>query len=178
MRNIHRTTNAPSRNTRVLRRGSSLLEAAVSTLLVGVLLTASMRTVGSSLLAQNRVAELAVAQFLANGLVAEIVAQKYLEPGAKSSIKQRESGESGSSRAQYDDVDDYNGWTDSPPQNKAGVVLSTYQGWQRRVSVEWVDPSDIQQVSSTETSAKRIIVTVSRNGTNLVSSIAVRTNVD
>ena len=39
-------------------------------------------------------------------------------------------------------VDDFNGWSESPPQERDGTVMSGLSGWQRSVLVERVTPAD------------------------------------
>ena len=40
-----------------------------------------------------------------------------------------EIGEATTSRASCNDVDDYNGWTETPPQNQDGTSMSNLSGW-------------------------------------------------
>ncbi len=175
----HRPSVLKQQRLRVSRwrvsRGISLVECVVSTLLVGILMTTSLQSVGMSLRQQTSSRQSVIAAALANGLVSEIVAQSYMEPGATSSGITRESGESGGSRASYDDVDDYHGWSASPPQTRGGVAMAEYAGWQRAVTVEWVTLTNVLPNPVVETGVKRITVTVRLNGTVLATRIAFRT---
>ena len=47
-------------------------------------------------------------------------------------------------RQDYDDVDDYDKWVASPPEDFQGNVLSEYAGFTRSVKVENVDGNDLQ----------------------------------
>ena len=60
-------------------------------------------------------------------------------------------------------MDDYNGWTESPPATRAGVAMAGYAGWTRSVVVAYVDPSALV-VSATATTIKRVTVTVTAPG--------------
>ncbi len=153
-----------------------MVETIVSTLFVGILMTTSLQTVGVSVRHQMRSTRDIVGAALASGLLSEIAAQSYMEPTALSSAIARESGESGLSRSTYDDVDDYNGWSETPPKTRNDVLLSEYAGWQRTVSVVWVLASNPLQVSGTETGVKKVTVTVSLSGTVMATRAAVRTN--
>jgi hypothetical protein len=73
-------------------------------------------------------------------------------------------------------VDDYHGWSSSPPVEKDGTLLSGLTGWQRSVTVEWVNPDDPGEVKAFETGAKRITVTVSCGNKQVGFLVAIRTN--
>ena len=153
-----------------------MVETVVSTLFVGILMTTSLQTVGVSVRHQMRSTKDIVGAALASGLLSEIAGQSYMEPFASASAITRESGESGLSRSAYDDVDDYHGWTETPPKTRNDALLSEYAGWQRTVSVVWVTANNLLLVSGTETGVKRITVTVSLSGTVMVTRVAIRTN--
>jgi len=107
--------------------------------------------------------------------MAEILPQDYLDPN-DTPVFGTESGESTSTRADFDDVDDYDSWSSSPPVQKDGTLIAGLSGWQRSVTVDWVDPADITQVKASESNAKRITVTVSCDNKQVASLSAIRTN--
>jgi hypothetical protein len=96
---------------------------------------------------------------LARELMAEIFQVSYKDPQGGTTFGP-ESGETGSTRANFDDVDDYNQYTDSPPQDKAGNVMPNCTGWSRHVDVDRVEPALPQVAILWETTLKRITVTV------------------
>jgi hypothetical protein len=157
------------------RAGFTLAEASLSTLLVGMLLLVSSRGVGVSIMAQSRTANESAGGMLADALIAEILQLPYADPN-QSAVFGLESGEAGSNRSKYDDVDDYNGWLDSAPTYKDGTAMSVSGTWQRRVTVEWVTLSDLTLKSTTETGMKRVTVTVARGGKNVAVRTAVAAN--
>ncbi len=88
-----------------------------------------------------------------------------------------EISEGTSTRADFDDVDDYDGWTASPPQQKNGTQLTGYDGWTRSVLVEYVDPlSPGGAAINNDGGAKRITVTVTDPRGAQTSVVSVRTN--
>src|SRR5690349_21464726 len=91
--------------------GFAIIEATISTVIIAVLLVAAMRSATASNLTQYKAAERAVGRRLAQGLMSEILAQPYQEP-TDAVLFGPESSESTTSRAAYDDVDDYNGYTE------------------------------------------------------------------
>ncbi len=156
-------------------RGFRLVEATVSILLVGGLLVLSLDLVGASATGQKNMGDHGRARLLALGLMSEILAQFYEEPD-DTPIFGRESSETGGSRPDYDDVDDYHDWSASPPETRDGTAMTDLTGWERAVTVEYVEPADLTTTSVTDTGVKRITVSVSYNNNELATMVAVRTN--
>jgi len=144
---------------------------------IAVMLVAAVHAVGGSAATRARVTKRVVGPYLADGLMAEILAQSYQDPTSPVFGPEVSGGESAVSRATWDDVDDYNGWVESPPQDKDGTVIAGMTGWERSVAVVWVNPADLTQVSATESGVKRITVTVRYNGVTVATRVAVRTSV-
>ena len=167
--------------------GFTLVEAVFATLLVGLLLVAALSTAGASARLQSHGSDRGTGELLAQGLMNEILVQAYRDPGPNP-IFGPEPGKTTipASRTNFNDVDDYNGWSESPPQNKDGSVITmtnpdnttspAFPGWGRSVAVAWVTSSDLTTVSSTETGVKRIIVTVTHNHTVVTTSTAIKAN--
>jgi len=156
------------------RRGFTLVEAMMAALVVAIMFVAALNTVGAARLTQHRTVLVERGRLLVESLLAEILQQEYQEPGT-TYVFGREAGESQVSRVAYDDVDDYQGWTAAPPVAKDGTVLLNATNWQRSVTVEWVDPLAPQQVSGTETGAKRITVVAAFRGVPQATVVALRT---
>lgn len=73
----------------------------------------------------------------------------------------REFGEWGDgTRSEFDDVDDYENWSASPPQTKDGTDLTGYEGWTRQVAVHYVSLAALDNPIFTDEGCKRITVTV------------------
>jgi type II secretory pathway pseudopilin PulG len=157
------------------RGGFTLVEAVISTVIVSVMFVAALNTVGAARLTQHKAALAGRGRMFASSLMQEILQQSYQEPGT-TWVFGREAGESDTSRAAYDDVDDYHGWTESPPTAKDGAALPNSANWSRTVTVEWVDPLNSKQVSATETGAKRITVVVAFRNVPQATAVAVRTD--
>lgn len=155
-------------------RAFTIVEATISTVLVAVMLVAALNTVGASRTTQHRVALISRGQLLAEDLLAEILRQNYQEPDGTPAFG-RETGESIATRAAYDDVDDYDGWSGAPPTTKEGTVLMDSTGWKRTVAVNRIDPQDPRQVETTETGAKKITVTVLYKDVPQATLVAIKT---
>lgn len=78
------------------------------------------------------------------------------------------------SRADFDDIDDYNNWSASPPEDREGNAYADLTGWTRSVMVAWVEPDEPTQVAPLTRTAKRIVVTVSRGTTVLAQLESIR----
>jgi MSHA pilin protein MshD len=157
--------------------GFTLVEVVVSTLIVGLLMVAELNTLVSATSSSESAGNRAVALGLADDLTAEILKAKYVDPGSSPTFGP-ETGESGTSRAAFNDVDDYNGWSEQPPQAKDGTAMTDRSDWKRRVTVDWVTVSDPTKTSATETGLKRIRVDVDFQGTNVIEQTAIRTDTD
>ena len=156
------------------RRGFTLIEAMISMVIVAVVILAAVRAAGASARAQYQAAQRAKAQFLATGLIAEVLQASFEEPRGGTFFG-RDAGEVAGSKANYNDVDDYHGWTESPPQDRAGAPISTFAGWERAVAVEWVNPDNLAQTSAFDTGAKRVTISVRYNGSLVTTHVGVRT---
>ena len=136
----HRRRSSTS-HTRFQRRGLSLLEVTVSTLLVGLITVGAMRSLGTSVRASNSTAQTTQAVLMAEELMVEILAQDYSDPD-DTAVFGVESTENRSLRADWDDVDDYHKWSASPPVDTDGTAFAS-KSWTRTVTVAHVDPDDL-----------------------------------
>jgi type II secretory pathway pseudopilin PulG len=173
-RPLIRNPQSAIRNRACCSSGFTLVEAAISTVIVAVMFVAALNTVGAARVAQHKASLVGRGRMFAESLMAEICLQSYQEPGA-TWVFGREAGESDTIRTAYDDVDDYHGWTESPPTAKDGTALPNSADWRRAVTVEWVNALDPTQVSGTETGAKRITVVAAFRNVPQATVVAVRT---
>jgi len=166
---------------RLRRAGFTLVEAVISILLVGVTLVTAMNLAGLSGAGQIGAFQQRRGRMLARELLIEIQSQHYVDPdlleGYWDSIVQTGSitlsggdnfgpavSEITGDRSLFDDVDDYSGWTASPPQDKDGTVRNELIGWTRTAVVEKVNPGDFSLLPSTDHGLRRITVSASYKG--------------
>ena len=162
----------------IIARAFTLVEATVSVFIVGVMVVAALSTVGATRLGEYKVAERCRALPLAQDLMAEILQQAYADPAygpGSFGLGGDEVGDG--SRSLWDDVDDYHGWSASPPEQKDGTPITGLADWQRSVNVAWVDPMALSQVEGSESDVKRITVTVTHKNVPVASLTAFRTSV-
>lgn len=155
--------------------GFTMAEAVISMIIVSVMLAGAMRAVGLSRVYEVRAGDGARGVLLAEELMTEILSLPY-EEAEETAKFGRESSESGGDRASYDDIDDYDGWSSSPPEGKSGAALAGFSGWTREVTVEWVDPSEYDVELSGESGVKKITVVVERGGRAVGRAEAIRTS--
>ena len=154
-------------------RSFTLVEAVISIVLVGVMLVAAINTLGATAVSKRSIEQQMLGNSLAQDLMAEILNEAYEEPNGVPNFG-RESGEGNGSRANWDDVDDYAGWSASPPMARDGTTLFGFDTWTRSVEVVWVKPAQLNQVGA-KTGVKRISVTVSRKDSPATELVAIRT---
>jgi MSHA pilin protein MshD len=158
------------------RRGVSLMEVTLSTMIVGMLMVASLKSFGQVTSGRNESADDVRAKHLCRQLMAEIMSKAYEEPVNTPQFG-REAGEPASYRTQWDDVDDYNGSNNSAPYDIDGWALDGFSAaWSRAVSVDFVTAADPSVVAGSDEGLKRIKVTVRKNGSIVAEMVALRSD--
>ncbi|MFB3892486.1 MAG: hypothetical protein ACE15C_10745 [Phycisphaerae bacterium] len=140
------------------RGGLTLVESAISLVIVAVVVVVFLSFFGSLARGQQLISWRYPATCLASQLMAEVLANPYCEPSG-ADVFGPESGESNGTRANFDDVDDYDGWTETPPKLKDGAAIGGYAGWMRGVAVQYIDPGTMA-ITGSDLGVKRITVTV------------------
>lgn len=160
------------------RRAVTLVEAVASLLVVAVMLTAAVATVGAARRA-DRNAQLALEGHLAaDALLGEIISQPYedatdltLGSGAGRTAAEAATG----NRSLYNDVNDYDGWVASPPQRKDGTSISALSDWTEAVSINYLRPGEFDAGGSAALGVALVTVTLTSNHGARVERRAVRT---
>lgn len=104
-----------------------------------------------------------VATVYADALMHEIVSKSFEDPD----VAAGSFGTEESNRSAYDDIDDFDGMSHSPPERMNGVQLDEYAGLTRSVTVHNVkanDPDPTTPQADGSTNMKRITVTVAWKG--------------
>jgi MSHA pilin protein MshD len=73
-------------------------------------------------------------------------------------------GPDGEGRGVFDDVDDYNGLVNTPPQDSQGNPLASYALYTRSVTVCYVNSGVLDTCVAGPTPYKRVLVTVAWGG--------------
>jgi MSHA pilin protein MshD len=133
----------------------------MSVVIVAIVLVAALQTLGAAARARAVQAAQCQAPALARLLMAEIRQCQYTDDTLPAGPLGPEAGESnGKDRSLFDDVDDYNGLSESSPRARDGTSMSGAGNWQRQVAVEWVSPDNPGVVVKQDAGLKRITVRV------------------
>ena len=156
------------------RRGFTLIEVTMATVIVGVMFAAAMSTVAAARSGERSNISRRQAVLLAEDLMTEILRQPYEDADAPGALGP-EAGEGTTNRLDFDDVDDYAG-RKGEAQEPDGTLITWASGYERLVTVVWVEPDALDLASGVETGVKRITITVERNGKQFASMTTVRTS--
>lgn len=152
------------------RAGFTLAESAISVVIVSVMMCAALTAVAGAARGGRIEADRQRGLFLAEQLMGELLGKAYLEPGAATSAIGPEVGEVNGNRDLFDDVDDYAGWKE--PQSAGdtgleyadGTAIPQTGGWSRDVAIVYVQPTNLNVSSVSDSGFKRITVTVGHAG--------------
>jgi type II secretory pathway pseudopilin PulG len=123
------------------RRGFTLIEAAMTTVIIGVGCVAMLQLLGAGTLANNDGAELTTGMNLAGNIRECLTGVAYSDPTTPTHWG-TETGEA--SVASYNDLDDFDGKTFSPPIDARRQSLgSNYSQWSQSVRVETIKPDKL-----------------------------------
>lgn len=158
--------------------GVAMIEAVLSTIVISLMVVASLRTLSATRAGQVDAEARLLATHLAAELMSEIISQAYLEPDGVPVFGPEPSEQTAAltqGRSAFNDVDDYHRWEETPPQDRDGTARAHLARWSRSVEVFWADPANPNEVSLIDRGVKRIVVTVRRNNVPLVRQSALRT---
>ena len=142
------------------RRGGTLAEVLISSFIAGILIVPSLAMLANTAGSYEDSRKRDRAFLLANDLLTEMLALPFEDESVALRTFGPESDEGKSTRADFDDVDDYHDWKSDAAQRKDGTIIDGSADFQRAVIVEFVSPDDLK-VSNSETTLKKISVTVS-----------------
>ncbi len=136
-----------------MRRAFTLVEASLATLVVGVVLVASLNAAGTTARHRAALSSQAAAAGIAEARLAAILALDYADPQTPAAALGLDAGET--LMAHWDDVDD--------ALDPISIEPASSSDWTWRTTVDWVELSSTGApgaVSAVETGLKRIQVSV------------------
>jgi prepilin-type N-terminal cleavage/methylation domain-containing protein len=154
-----------------LPAGFSLVEVLISIVLVGLSITALVVASNSFTMANGAGADLSTAEFLIEQIRELSAMLAVIDPQTGTTTF----GPEEAGLANYDDVDDLNGATYSPPIGSNRAVLNNLTGFSQHIVVQNVNKSNFDQVVANHSSNfVRITVTVSLNNRQISSASWIR----
>lgn len=152
------------------RRGITLAETIISTLLIGFVLVSTLTMVAPLTRSNTVHANKLIAINLASELSEEIATKLFIDtvPDSNDALG-LDADDSSFFRSTYDDVDDYNKWSSSPPKHSLGGSYTIMSGWTREVTVVHAVIEKPMDDSPTYTGLKRVTVTVYKDSTLLAT---------
>jgi Tfp pilus assembly protein PilV len=144
------------------RAGYILLEATVAYVVLALALVSLLPLFILSIRANGASGRIAVAVHLSSELLEEISARRWDEKsGAPPRIVSAKSplgldpGDRSGDKSSFNDMDDFSGWSESPPQDPSGRPLPELSAYSRSVTVSFVDeafkpspsPTDFKKVT-------------------------------
>jgi type II secretory pathway pseudopilin PulG len=149
-----------------MRRAFTLIEAAMVTSIIGFGVLAMLTLLGAGTSANNDATELTTGMNLARNIRELALGLKFADPTTPTHW----GSESGETLATYNDIDDLDGKTFSPPLDARRQTLPEFGTWQQSIVVETVDPDMLTLAVPKGTQpANRVTVTVSHNGRTVYS---------
>ena len=154
------------------KKGFTLIEIVMVIVLLGIIMPGVIfyfiQGVKDSAIPQRRT----TAIFLAEALMEEIKSKRWDEVIAINSTCSNASAypfvpDGGETRINFDDIDDFNGLSNIPPQNSQGANMTDYQGFTQQATVIYVDAADLNATAATPpTCYKRILVRITDTTSN------------
>lgn len=157
----------------ISRRGITLVETVLSLVILGGAFVAALNTIASARGAQVIVTQRQLGLALAEDLMAEVLAQDVYKEGLQFGP---EAGELLAGRSAFDSVDDFDGWSSSPPVDASGKALEGAAGYSRSIEVQYVQQGNLEVKSLTDQGVVRITVTVTYGRKGVASLVAYRTD--
>jgi len=157
----------PKSSSRLARRsGFTLIEAALVTTIISFGVLAMLQLLAVGTVSNNDGAEMSTAINLAKGVRELMVGMPVADPTTPTNW----GAEAGETLATYDDIDDFDGRSYSPPINGRRVSVAEFPEWSQTIRVQTVDPNLLTTtVPNGTTAAVRVTVTVSRNGKQITN---------
>ncbi|MEM9372421.1 MAG: hypothetical protein AAGA55_02155 [Planctomycetota bacterium] len=159
----------------IARRGVTMMEAVIGTLLVGGVLAGTLGVVGPTARSSRLAGDVVIASYLAAEMLAEIEAQAFEDPDSADRAFGPEPGESGGNRSRFDDVDDYLAWSSAPQSTAGALTAGLSDGWLVSVGVVYANAGNPNADAAADTGIKRVTVSVTKNEVLLHQQSVLRT---
>lgn len=140
-----------------MNRGFILIEASITGIVLSLALVALVPLFILSMRANAASTKVATAVHLSRELLEEVGLRRWDQatPSPAAHIASGgaigvDAGENAADKRTFDDIDDFDGWTESPPQDPVMRPWTEFSGFTRTVSVRYVDSSFAATAARTE----------------------------
>ena len=148
------------------RSGFTLIEAALVTTIISFGVLAMLQLLAVGTVSNNDGAQMSTAINLAKGIREMMVGMSIADPATPTHW----GSEAGENLATYNDIDDFDGKTFSPPIDARRTSIAALNDWSQSIRVQTVDPNLLTStVPNGTTAAVRVTVTVSHNGKQITT---------
>ena len=155
------------RNTKY-KSGFSLIEVLIAVLLVGLAIASLVAANGAFTKANGAGTDLSTAEFIIGQIRELTMLLPVIDPETELSTFGPETGET---LAGYDDLDDFNGATFSPPISAERIPLNELSAFYQQITVENVNASNFEDVVANHSSSfVRVTVSVYLNSRKISSA--------
>lgn len=146
-------------------KGLTLIEILISVVILTIALVPFLGVFTGGVKGGGNAQRIIVGTNLAQDLMEEILSNQFDEDPSDLTPPGQLGPEPNEDRTNmppndFDDVDDYNGYVDAPPEEMDGTVMNEYDEYSRSVTVEYVTEDDFNIVATETTPFKRITVIV------------------
>ena len=150
------------------RRGFTLIEAALATVIIGIGVVALLELLAAGTMSNSAGTELTTATSLANNIHEISMILPFNDPGNGASTSTKEAG----GPTAYNDIWDMNGDTYSPPLDVTRHPLNAYSTWAQQVTVQSVQPDTLTagRPNSVTLPTARVTVVITHNGKNVYTA--------
>ena len=158
-------------NKAIKTNGFTIIEALVATIIVGLAIVALVMANGVFTQANAAAVNLSTAQFLVEQIRELTAVLPVVDPTTEDATFGAEEG----SLVSYDDLDDFDGVSYSPPINASRAAMSDLSSFTQQITVENVNSSNFNQTVADHSSPfVKVTVTVSQNSNELASATWLR----
>ena len=155
------------------RKAFTIIEAMIATIIIGIAFTALIASSRAYTQTNGAGIEISTAEFLIENIREMTAPLAVIEPETGDTTFGAESGETAVSL--YDDIDDFDGGSFSPPVDINGISLSALSAYTQQVTVQNINANDFSAVVSDHASDfVRITVTILINDRQISSASWIR----
>ena len=160
-----RAARGPSAPATRSRRGFTLIDAAMVTVIIGVGVVGMLELLAAGTMSNTKGTELTTAINLANNVREISLGLQFVDPEQPTTWSTKETTVGG-----YDDVKDLDGCTFSPPLDVRKLPITAYVNWKQKVRVDTVDPNNVKLALGTKDPREvtaRVTVTIEHAGADV-----------